>query len=133
MGKHPMKMKYENIDLVIATWRAGVENLLFPPDVVDELDPAAKLDGWGDELPVIREEYRDKVDAFIDSVFELETPPSLWSLLRKTDPMLVAFYYDRILAATFSLEQVKQTMPVVQVPESWETLSRLLLFQKLFQ
>jgi len=117
----------------VLTWKAGVDALLFPPDLVKDLHPDEYLGVFGENLPDIREKFRDDVDIFIGSIFELENPETLWKLLRKTDPRIMALYYDRILAANHSLERVRNQKSVVNVPESWDTLSRMLLFQKLFQ
>lgn len=128
-----MKTEFKNTELILETWKAGVNALLFPDILIKELNPVFILDELDDDLPDMREKFRDDVDVFISRVFELEIPQELWTLLRKTDPKIVALYYDRILAATYSLEIVKKKAPEAEVPESWNTLSRLLLFQKLFQ
>ena len=126
-------MKIMNTEHLLETWKAGIDALIFPPGLVEDLKPDEHLDVLGDDLSGTREKFRDDVDVFISRIFELDTPQDLWTLLRKTDPTTVSLYYDRILAATYSLEQIKQEKPFADVPESWDTLSRMLLFQKPFQ
>lgn len=127
-----MKTEIKSTGLILETWKMGVENLLFPDFLINELQPVKIIDEWEDDLQKIREKFRDDVDVFIERIFDLETPQELWILIRKTDPTIMALYYDRILAATYSLDQIKQEKEFAAVPESWDTLNRALLFQKPF-
>jgi hypothetical protein len=127
-----MKTEIKSTELILETWKMGVENLLFPDFIINDLQPVKILDAWDDDLPKIRTELRVDVDIFINRIFELETPQELWTLLRKTDQKIMALYYDRILAATYTLDQIKQENEFADVPESWDTLNRALLFQKPF-
>lgn len=127
-----MKMKYIETELLHKTWLAGIENVLFPSSLIKELHSQDILEKW-DDLPFKREQYRDQVDVLIAKVIDSDTPEYVQVLLRKTDPKIVALYFDRLVAASFALDMIRQQMKVAEIPESWETTIRLLLFQKLFQ
>ena len=128
-----MKTRNINTDLLFQSWVAGVESLLFPDELLRELDPRSLIDQWDNSLPDMREKNRDDVDSLVILLLECCTPPELWSKLRETDPTLIALYYDRILAGSFALDQVRQQMKTAEIPESWEETISLLLLQKLFQ
>ena len=128
-----IKTEYISTELLLETWLALVNALLFPPFLEDELRPFDLLNAWGDTLQGKREAYRAEVDLLIDRLLEIDTPEVLWQTVREIDPTLSALYFDRILAATYSLETVKKTASAVEIPESRQTLTAFLLLQKLFQ
>jgi len=127
-----MELRYINSELLLQAWLAGVENILFPSALVEELKPHNLVDGL-ENLQATRESMRNDVDVYISEILALDTPEELWTKLRQTDPMLVALYFDRIEVACLALERTLKDMPVVEIPESWDTTVRFLLFQKLFQ
>jgi len=59
------------------------------------------------------------------------TPEMLSAKLFELDPMSLSLFYDRIGAASFALRCVESEF--VEIPESWYTLTLLLLQQKTFQ
>jgi len=129
-----VKEKKINPALLLETWKVGVNALLFPDDIGRELRPDVLLEKWSDIMPSIRERRRDEVDFFVAQVLDADTPEGLWTLLRKTDPELVALYVDRLEAATFVLIQlVKEGFEEVCVPASWHELTKRLLYQKPLQ
>ena len=127
-----MKMRYIKTDLLLKTWLAGVDTVLFPPALIAELRPETFFEQPGFDLPGEREKNRARVDALIARLIDSDTPQILHEELRKTEPSLTALYYDRIQAATFALEQRPQDQ-IVEIPDSWYELVRLLLHQKLFR
>ena len=126
-----MKMRYIKTDLLLKTWLAGVDTVLFPPALAAELKPESLLDRLGFDLPGEREKNRARVDEVINEIVGY-TPEMLCQELRKIDQSLAALYYDRIRTATFALEQFPPDH-VVEIPDSWYESVRLLLHQKLFQ
>ena len=129
-----VKEKKINPALLLETWKVGVNVLLFPDDIASELRPDVLLEKWSDIMPSTREQRRDEVDFFVAQVLDADTPEGLWTLLRKTDPELVALYVDRLEAATFALMQIAQEdFGEVCVPESWYELTKRLLYQKPLQ
>jgi len=130
-----MKMKIEKVSHILAVWKAGITKFLFPDFLVSELDPVKILEDRGHLLPPIREQYRPQMDALVDKILDSDVPASIWSRLRKVDPMLMALYFDRVQAATHALEKLSspEKPEYGQFPDSWHALSRLLLMQKPFQ
>jgi len=102
---------------------------LFPEELFDKLRPLDILNAWGDELPLIREELRAQVDAFIEQSLDCYTPAGHWLSLCKIDPRVMALYCDRLNAATFSLKLQVREKEAVEIPDSWPTVVGLLLFQ----
>jgi hypothetical protein len=128
-----IKTRFIQTELLQQTWLDGVNRLLFPPALVDELRPFELLALWADDLPAKRRAYRLQVDFFVDKLLKIETPEGFWRALREADPRLVALYFDRIQAANLALERIKKTVPVAEIPDSWQTTVSFLLLQKLFQ
>ena len=126
-----MKMRYIKTDLLLKTWLAGVDTVLFPPALIAELRPASLLEQPDFDLAGEREKNRARVDELINEIVGY-TPEMLCQELRKIDQSLAALYYDRIRTATFALEQFPPDH-VVEIPDSWYESVRLLLHQKLFR
>lgn len=111
----------------------SIEAMFFPDTLFEELRPDRQIELWDDELPVMRESLRAKVDEFVDGLFDFDNPEELWSALRKTDSRIVALYFDRLNAATFALKESLKGKDLVQIPDSWPTTVALLLSQRLIQ
>jgi len=126
-----MVTKIISIKLLLATWEAGVNNVLFPVDLVTQLNPQKIIDTQGDNFPAIRESRRAEIDSFIEDLISSDTPELLAEKLRKTDQLTVSLYFDRIQAATFALESSNEEQ--VEVSESWYDVTLSLLQQKFFQ
>jgi len=126
-----MKTRLINADLLKAVWDESVKSVLFPDVLVNTLNPQKIIDAQGENFPAIRESRRNEIDAIIDDLVSSDTPEMLSARLLELDPMIAALYFDRIQAASFALETFD--LETVEIPESWYTLTLLLLQQKSFQ
>jgi len=125
------KKSFVKTEQVLQIWQKGVDQILFPPHLVKEFAPDIVLDKITGSKVALRREYEDAVDTLIGEVLRISG--SVREIFLQTDPMTLALYYDRILGATFALENLAKEGPVIQIPESITGLIRLLLFHKVDQ
>jgi hypothetical protein len=74
---------------------------------------------------------RPPINVVIEDLINSDTPQVLSVRLLELDPMIAALYFDRIQAAGFALSALDAQ--AVEIPESWFSLTLLLLEQKMFQ
>lgn len=128
-----MKTRFIKVDMLLAVWDAAVATTMFPDDMRREMRPDETLESWGDSLPEMREQYRAKVDEFIEAVLDADSVAEHRKNLRALDPTVRALYCDRLNAATYAIQEASRDKVAVEIQASWTTFVAQTLFQTLPQ
>ena len=129
-----MKMVWKPAKEILVKWSIEDVPELWPDwfhDRFKSRDLLASLERKG-RLEAFRESNRDRTDELVSRCLSAKTPEERCLLLGKTQPMLVALYYDRIVFVTYYLDHC---IPWrfdrdCEIPEDWWTFLHLLLLQK---
>jgi hypothetical protein len=106
-----------------------VSIVLIPVFLADDYSKYLETHGkHGNQWRSNRREKKVSVDALIVELMNADTSERIEIILRRADPTILPFYYERLALLSDFLRQSAYAGKTLPQPDSWvETLTRLLL------
>ena len=113
-------------------WEDLVQRSLLPLDIREQKRPDIILEQWAGDLPAHRERLRSEVDILVRRIMAARTDGEIGPLLLRTDPEIVAIFYDRVMNAGKELRVRVHLKPSWEEGTPWRDLVKEFLLRGIF-